>query len=131
MSWGLSEAPERFQRPRDALGGREASWDQGEQREQAGDFLRPQEGSRDPGMVLEQGEQAGGFLRPQEGSRDPGILWKQGELTSAHSSLLPLLPACSRDQGYSGSKGSKLGARGVSWGLPEAPERFQGPRDLV
>ena len=32
-------------------------------------------------------------------------------------------------QGCSGSKGSKLGARGVSWGLPEAPGRSQGFRD--
>ena len=48
---------------------------------------------------------------PPRGSRDPGILWEQGE--------------------QAGSDGSKLEARGVSWGLPEAPGRFQGPRDLV
>ena len=28
-----------------------------------------------------------------------------------------------------GSKGNKLGAREASWRLPEAPGRFQGPRD--
>ena len=28
-----------------------------------------------------------------------------------------------------GSEGSELGARGVSWGLPEASGRSQGPRD--
>ena len=27
------------------------------------------------------------------------------------------------------SEGSKLVARGASWGLPKAPGRFQGPRD--
>ena len=51
-SWGLSEAPGRFQGPRDGLGARGVSW--------------------------EQGKQAGGFLRPQEGSRDRGMLWSKG-----------------------------------------------------
>ena len=54
-------------------------------------------------MLREQREQAGGFLRPQEGSRDPGML--RGEE----------------------SEGSKLGARGVSWGLPEAQEGSRDP----
>ena len=49
-SWGLPEAPGRFQGPRDALGAKGASW------EQAGGFLRSQEGSRDPGMFWEQGK---------------------------------------------------------------------------
>ena len=62
-------------------------------------------------MLWEQGEQAGGFLRPQEGSRDPGMLWEQGE--------------------QAGSEGSELGAGEASWGLPEAPGRFQGPRDAL
>ena len=34
-------------------------------------------------------------------------------------------------QKCSGSKGSKLGVRGASWELPEAPGRFQEPRDAV
>ena len=50
-------------------------------KEQAGSFLRPQEGSRDGQGV--RGEQARGFLRPQGGFRD---------------------------QGCSGGKGRKLGA---------------------
>ena len=53
---GLSEAPGRFQRPRDALGARGVSWEQGEQSgsigSERGGFLRLQEGSRDPGMPL-------------------------------------------------------------------------------
>ena len=53
-------------------------------------------------MSWEQGEQAGHFLRPQEGSRDPEML--RGE-------------------------GSELEVRRASWGLPEAPEKFQGARD--
>ena len=73
-------------------------------------------------MSWKQGEQAGGFLRPQEGSRDPGMLWEQGE--QGWGFLRP--QGCSARKG---SKGSKLGARGVSWGLPEAPGRFQRPRD--
>ena len=71
-----------------------------EQGERAGGFLRSQEGFRDQEMLR---ERAGGFLRSQEGFRDPGML-----------------------RGL----GSKLGARGVSWGLPEAPGRFQRPRML-
>ena len=40
------------------------------------------------------------------------MLWEQGE--------------------QAGSKGSKLGVRGASWGLPEAcPERLQGSRDAL
>ena len=53
------------------------------------------------GVSREQGERAWGFLRFQEGFKDPG------------------------------SKGSKLGARGASWGLSEVPGRFQGPRDVL
>ena len=53
-------------------------------------------------MLREQGEQARGFLRPRE------VPWIQG---------------------CSGGKGSKLGARGASWGLPEVPGWFHGPRD--
>ena len=77
---------------------RGASWEQGKL---AGGFLRPQEGSRDPGMLCEQGEQAGGFLRPQEGFRDPGML--RGER-------------------------SELGVRKESWGLPSllAPTEVVG-----
>ena len=43
-------------------------------------------------------------------SRDPGMLWEQGE--------------------QAGSEGSKLGARGVSWGLPEALGGL-GPREAL
>ena len=50
-------------------------------------------------------------LLPSRRSRDTGILWEQGE--------------------QAGSEGSKLGARGASWGLSEAPGRFQRPRDLL
>ena len=53
------------------LGARGVSWKWGAW---AGDFLRPQENSRDPGMLREQGEWAGDFLRPQGGPRDPGML---------------------------------------------------------
>ena len=52
-SWGLPKAPGRFQGPRDTQGERGASW------ELAGGFLRPQEGSKDPGLVRGRGEQAG------------------------------------------------------------------------
>ena len=47
-SWGLPEVPGRFQGCSDAQGARGASWEQGEQ---AGGFLRLQEGSRDSGML--------------------------------------------------------------------------------
>ena len=53
MIWGFSEAPERFQGSMNAQGVREASWEQGEL---AGGFLKPQESSRDPGMLREQGQ---------------------------------------------------------------------------
>ena len=53
-------------------------------------------------MSWEQGEQAGHFLRPQ---KVPGT------------------------QRCSGEEGSELEVRRASWGLPEAPEKFQGARD--
>ena len=34
-------------------------------------------------MSWEQGEQAGGFLRPKEGSRDPGMLRGEGSKLGA------------------------------------------------
>ena len=48
-------------------------------------------------------------MKPQEGSRDPGMVWEQGKQAER--------------------EGSKLGVRGASWRLLEAPGRFQGPRD--
>ena len=65
MSWGLLEAPGRFQRARNALGARGASWEQA-----VGASSGPR---KVPGMLW---ERAGGFLRPQEGSKDPGMLWE-------------------------------------------------------
>ena len=64
-SWGLPEAS-----------GMLREW--GDKGKQAGDFLRPQGGSRDAqgvrGASGASWEWAGGFLRPQGGSRDPGML---------------------------------------------------------
>ena len=104
------------------LGARGASWKWGEQ---AGGFMRPQEGFKHPGMLWKQGEQAVGFLRPQKGFRDPGMLWKQGERAGSKGTKLGASwgpRKVPETQGCSGSKGSKLG-------LPEAPGRFQRPRD--
>ena len=64
-----------------------------------------------------------------------GVSWEGREPASACSHLAhsPLPPRCSREPGMlwkqgerAGSEGSKLGARGASWGLPEAPGT-QGP----
>ena len=53
------------------------------------------------------------------------MCWEGGEPASAcshlaHSPLLGGPPEAPGTQGCSGSKWSKLGARGASWGLPEA-----------
>ena len=129
---------------------------QGMQGEQAGDFLRTQGGSRDPGMLRERGEWAGAswgprevpgtqgcsgseveqagregsklgdFLRPQGGSRDPGMLgaasMEQGSKLGASWGPREV----SGNQRCSGDEESKLGSRAVSWGLPKAPGRFMG-----
>ena len=57
------------------------------------------------------------------------MLWEQGEQAGSKGSKLEgKVPGT---QECSGSKGSKLGARRASWGLPEAPGRFQGSRDAL
>ena len=60
------------------------------------------------------------------------MLWEQGEQGGSEGSELGarevswgLSEAPGRFQGSRDA----LGVRGASWGLPEAPGRFQGPRD--
>ena len=106
-SWRELEQAGRLERAGSELEWAGASWEAGESWERAGASWVSWEG----------GEWASAYSHlahsplPPRGSRDPGILWEQGE--------------------QAGSKRSKLGVRGASWGLPEAPGRFQGPRDLV
>ena len=95
MSWGLSEAQGRFQGPRDALGARGASWKQGEQ---TGGFLRPQGGSRDPGMLRGEGSELG--VREERWGLPSLLAPTEVVGTLKHSitypSSLPLLPARSQ-----------------------------------
>ena len=107
-SWGLPEAPGRFQGPRHALGARGASWEWGEQAGSKGSKLGaswgPSKVPRTQGCSGSKGSKLGASWGPRE---VPGT------------------------QGCSGSKeseGSKLGVREESWGLPSllAPTEVVG-----
>ena len=90
------------------------SWEAGESWEQAG--VR--------GASWSELEQAG---RLEKAWSKLGASWSElGGWEQTGSKLAPTLPIAScppeapGTQGCSGSKGSKLGARGASWGLPDA-----------
>ena len=84
------------------------------QGEKAGGLLRPQGGSRDPGVLK---EQAGSFLRPQEGSREgQGVRGEQAR---------GFLRAPGRFQG----SGMLRGQGGVSWEQKEQAGGFLSPQE--
>ena len=74
-NWSKLKRAGRLERAGSKLGVRGVSWEGGEPASACSHLAHnplPSRGSRDPGILSEQGEQAGGFLRLQEGSRDPG-----------------------------------------------------------